>query len=225
VQARPATMAWDLVGGVHVRCTGRDQGDMVSGRPGVEDRRAAVVAMPWSVPTQVHGAKVLTVTRPGGGAGEQADALVTTTAGVAVAVLSADCAPVALASAEGVLGVAHAGWRGLRDGVIEATVGAMRSLGATEVDAVLGPCIRAECYHFGSDDLDVMVERLGPSVRSEDRDGGPSLDIPAAVGAALAACGARLAVDAGVCTGCGDGYWSWRARADTDRQATVAWRG
>ena len=198
---------------------------MVSARPGVEQRRAAVVALPWSVPTQVHGADVVTVTGPGGGSGERADALVTATPGVAVAVLSADCAPLALDSAEGVLGVAHAGWRGLKAGVIEAAIDSMRLLGATEVEAVLGPCIRAECYPFGSDDLEVMAARLGASVRSQDRNGGPALDIPAAVRAALAACGARLAADSGVCTGCGDGYWSWRDRADTYRQATVAWKG
>jgi YfiH family protein len=218
-------MGWDLIGGVHVRCTGRDEGDMVSGRPGVEERRRAVVDRPWSVATQVHGAHVVTVERPGDGSGERADALVTASPDVAIAVLSADCAPLAMASPEGVVGVAHAGWRGLRAGVIESTVGAMRALGATEVEAVLGPCVRAECYSFGSDDLDSMVERLGPSVRAEDRNGHPALDIPAGVGSALTACGARLAADAGVCTACGDGFWSWRARGDTDRQATVAWCG
>jgi YfiH family protein len=195
---------------------------MVSGRPGVASRQAAVVDRPWSVATQVHSADVLTVRWPGDGAGERADGLVTAHPGAAIAVLTADCAPLALASPEGIAGVAHAGWRGLLAGVIEATVDAMRDLGATEVEAVLGPCIRPECYTFGSKDLATVAERLGPAVRSKDRDGGLALDIPAAVSAALAGRGARLAADAGVCTSCGDGYWSWRARGDGGRQATVA---
>ena len=89
----------------------------------------------------MHGARVVVVEGPGGAAGEAADAAVATSAGAALAVLTADCAPVALASPEGVLGVAHAGWRGLRAGVVEATVTTMRRLGATRIEAVLGPCV------------------------------------------------------------------------------------
>ena len=88
------------------------------------------------------------------------------TPGCALAVLTADCAPVALASPEGVFGVAHAGWRGLVAGVLERTVDAMRALGATEIGAVLGPCIRAECYEFGPADLDRVAARLGDGVRA-----------------------------------------------------------
>lgn len=213
-----------LVGGVRVRCTGRADGDMQTDRSGTPARRQAVVPLTWSVPKQVHGAEVVVVDRPGAGAGVPADALVTRRDDVAIAVLSADCAPVALASPEGVAGVAHAGWRGLHAGVIEATVEAMRGLGATDVHALLGPCIRPECYAFGPSDLDTVAARLGDGVRAEDSDGAPALDIPAGVAAALERCGATLTVDAGVCTACGTDHWSWRARQDTARQATVVWR-
>jgi YfiH family protein len=173
---------------------------------------------------QVHGARVVTVTDPGGAAGEPADAAVTAAPGVALAVLTGDCAPVVFASPEGVVGVAHAGWRGLRVGVIEATVAAMRDLGATEVSAVLGPCIGPDCYAFGPDELETLVERFGPSVRGTDRFGAPALDVPAAVRAAVRQADATLQAEAAVCTGCSDEHWSWRARGDRERQATVAWR-
>jgi polyphenol oxidase len=221
--AWPGATSWQLAGGVQVRCTGRADGDMAPARPGASDRQARVVDLPWTLARQVHGADVLLVDAPGSGVGEAADGVVTAVAGAAIAVLTADCAPVALASPEGIAGVAHAGWRGLCAGVIEATVEAMRAMGATDVEAVLGPCIRPECYTFGEDDLDLVIDRLGPTVRSTDKAGAPALDVPAGVRAALAASGVRLVADAGICTSCGDGYWSWRARADGQRQATVAW--
>jgi copper oxidase (laccase) domain-containing protein len=144
--------------------------------------------------------------------------------GAALAVLTADCAPVALVSAEGVIGIAHAGWRGLLDGVIEATVDAMRELGATDVGAALGPCIRPGCYPFGEAELERVAGRLGPSVRATSRAGGAALDVPAAVRASLERVGADLVADAGVCTACSPAHWSWRGGRDTQRQATVVWR-
>jgi polyphenol oxidase len=173
---------------------------------------------------QVHGARVLEIDRPGAGTGEEADAAVTRAPDVALAVLTADCAPVALVSAEGVIGVAHAGWRGLLAGVIEATVDAMRGLGATEVGAVLGPCIHPECYQFGPLELDALAARLGPGVRSECSDGGEALDMPAAVRSSLERAGAELLGDVGICTACSPDYWSWRGGQDSQRQATVVWR-
>ena len=166
----------------------------------------------------------MVVEAPGAANGEAADAAVCTSAGAAVAVLTADCAPVALASPEGVFGVAHAGWKGLRAGVVEATVQAMRRLGATRIEAVLGPCIHSECYAFGAADLDGIEERLGPEVRATDRAGNPALDLPAGVRSALRSSGATLAGDAGLCTACSAGHWSWRRAPHPRRQATVVWR-
>jgi copper oxidase (laccase) domain-containing protein len=141
-----------------------------------------------------------------------------------VAVLTADCAPVALASPEGVFGVAHAGWKGLRAGVVEATVQAMRRLGATRIEAVLGPCIHPCCYPFGETDLAGIEERLGPEVRATDRAGHLALDLPAGVRSALRSSGASLAGDARICTACSSGHWSWRRAPTSHRQATVVWR-
>ena len=215
---------WDLAGGIRVRSTGWAQGDLGGDGTVVDRRRRAVVDLPWTVLKQVHGARVVVVDGPGGATGEAADAAVAVSSGAALAVLTADCAPVALASPEGVVGVAHAGWKGLRAGVVEATVKAMRRLGATRVEAVLGPCIHACCYPFGSEELDSVQTRLGAQVRAVDQHGAPALDLPAGVRAALHSSGATLVGDADICTRCSDRHWSWRRSAESRRQATVAWR-
>jgi YfiH family protein len=211
-------------GGASVVFTSRSAGDMGSASGAPDQRRRHVVDLPWSVAYQVHGSRVLEVEEPGQGSGEEADALVTTRPGLALAVLTADCAPVAFTSPEGIIGVAHAGWRGLEGGVLEATVSALRARGASSVQASLGPCIHACCYQFGPEDLRRLVGRFGPTVVSTDRAGRPALDVPAAVRAALAHAGVERIDDADVCTACSDRHWSWRARADTARQATVVWR-
>jgi YfiH family protein len=211
--------------------TGRAEGDMGHGgepvtsvRPEVAARRRAVVDLPWTWLHQVHGAGVVRVSTPGEHAGTKADAAVTAEAGCALAVLTADCAPVALASTEGVIGVAHAGWRGAGAGVLEATVAAMRELGATDVKAVIGPCIHAECYEFGAAELDQLAGRLGDAVRAATTEGRLALDLPAAVRSALQRAGVETIDDVDVCTACSADHYSWRARNESARQATVVWR-
>ncbi len=213
-----------LAGGGHVRWSGRHDGDLSGSGPAVERRRQQVVGLPWTVLRQVHGHRVTVVRSPGDGSGMEADGAVTAAPGAAVVVLTADCAPVALACDEGVIGVAHAGWRGLGAGVVTETVNVMRSLGATRIQAVLGPCIRTACYAFGADDLEEVVRRTGPEVRGLDRHGKPALDVAAGVIAALRRAGVDDVDDVGICTACSGTHWSWRARRDHARQATVVWR-
>jgi len=106
--------------------------------------------------TQVHGTAVAEVDADGWeeGAGPAADAAVTRRRGVALGVITGDCAPVLFADAEaGVLGAAHAGWRGAAAGVLEETVAAMERLGASRarVVAAVGPCIAQRSYEVGPD--------------------------------------------------------------------------
>lgn len=206
-------------------CTGRADGDFADADAGdLPGRQQRVVALPWSRPVQVHGCEVIEVDRPGVGCGVRADALVTRRDDVALAVLSADCGPVAFSSLEGVTGVAHAGWRGLVAGIIGATVQAMTRLGATQVHAVVGPCIHPECYEFAATDLDDAVVAGGSALRSTDRLGRPALDLPGGLRAALVGAGAVVDEVSGICTACSPDHWSWRARRDSARQATVVWR-
>lgn len=219
---RPAD--WELAGGVKVRSTGCAQGDMAGAGPSVERRRRAAVDETWTLLRQVHGPRVVVVDHPGGATGEPADAAVTSKPRTALAVLTADCAPVGLGSPEGLLGAVHAGWRGLRAGVVESAVTTMRRLGATRIEAVLGPCIHPCCYRFGEDELQDMTGRYGHSVRSVDASGAPALDLPAAVKVALHNAGATLVGESGSCTGCSGRYWSYRKASTPRRQATVVWR-
>lgn len=109
---------------------------------------------------QVHSADVIVVdgplpVRP------RADALVTRTPGIALSILTADCQPVLFADAEaGVIGAAHAGWRGTFDGVLEVTLDAMETLGARrdKTAAVIGPCISQRAYEVGPEFFETFTD-------------------------------------------------------------------
>lgn len=106
-------------------------------------------------PYQVHSPTAVVATGPWGhGEAPRADAIVTREPGLAVAVNTADCAPVLLAEPEsGVVAAAHAGWRGALAGVIDETVAQMAALGAerARIVAVVGPAISQEAYEVGED--------------------------------------------------------------------------
>ena len=126
--------------------------------------------------TQVHGTDVATVTTPWApGDGPKADGLVTATPGIALGVVTADCGPVLFADAEaGVVGAAHAGWRGAVAGILEATIQAMAALGAerSRIIAVIGPCIREASYEVAADMREVVLAR-DPADARFFRDGRP----------------------------------------------------
>ena len=105
---------------------------------------------------QVHSARAIPVTGPFS-IRPEADALVTATPGVLLSVLTADCQPVLFADPKArVIGAAHAGWRGAVDGVLEATLDAMETLGAkrARITAVIGPTISQAAYEVGPEFLD-----------------------------------------------------------------------
>lgn len=113
---------------------------------------------------QVHSADVVTI-RSGDQGNLQADAMVSATPGLALAILTADCQPVLFADhVNGVIGAAHAGWRGALDGILENTLAAMEGLGAerARVQAVIGPSISQRAYEVGPEFLDRFL--------SEDHD-------------------------------------------------------
>ena len=103
---------------------------------------------------QAHTAEVIQVDEPWVGQGVPADAMVTTRPGIALGILTADCAPVLFADARaGVIGAAHAGWKGAIGGVLENTIAAMVRLGAEpgNMVAAIGPCIAQRSYEVGPD--------------------------------------------------------------------------
>jgi YfiH family protein len=110
--------------------------------------------------SQVHSAMVHTMpmweARPDG------DGMVTATPGLALGILTADCAPVLFADRKArVIGAAHAGWKGAHGGVLEATLDAMEKLGASRagISAAIGPCISQQNYEVGFDFRDRFLEQ------------------------------------------------------------------
>lgn len=110
---------------------------------------------------QVHSAQAVPVTGPLAER-PRADAMVTATPGLALTILTADCQPVLFADAKaGVVGAAHAGWRGALDGVLDATVDAMEGLGAVRenIQAVIGPTISQASYEVGPEFIDAFLDQ------------------------------------------------------------------
>lgn len=132
---------------------------------------------------QVHSPRALTVAGPWEGDPPEADALVTAAPGLAIAVLTADCAPVLLEDAEaGVVAAAHAGWGGAFGGVLETTLAAMEALGAARarIAAAIGPCISQRHYEVGPEFLERFCDDDPDNARFFAGDPGakPHFDLP-----------------------------------------------
>lgn len=142
---------------------------------------------------QVHGAEAVHVTEPFDRR-PQADAMVTDRPGLGLCILTADCGPVLLADVEaGVIGAAHAGWRGAVAGILESTLLAMEGLGARieRISAVVGPCIALDTYEVGLDFRDDLL-RHSPWAEAMFRDGPkgrPHFDLRTYIAARLQAAG------------------------------------
>jgi YfiH family protein len=170
-------------------------------------------------PVQVHGNAVHIVTPVNLNERPDGDGMVTATAGIAVAVLSADCVPILLADeSRGVVGAFHAGWRGTLANIATAGVTAMAKLGATaeRVRAALGPSIGLCCFEVDRELADRFAREI-PGAALHARDGGPGkayLDLRAIVRDQLIAAGLSASAirDVGPCTRCAsDRYFSRRA--------------
>ena len=178
--------------------SGRDDADKVA-----ENRRR--VADAFGLPamallglTQVHGVAVADANTPWPqDARPQADAMVTNRPGRMLGIVTADCAPVLFADAQaGVIGAAHAGWRGAVAGMLEATLDAMRGLGARRIQAVVGPCIGQASYEVGADLRDAVLACAAADARHfapGQRDDRWQFDLPGYCVARLAAAGAEAA--------------------------------
>lgn len=171
-------------------------------RGNVTENRArvarAVGADPRALVTgyQVHGVAVATVYRPWSVESRpEVDALVTAKPGVALGVTIADCAPLLFADVEaGVIGVAHAGWKGALAGIAEATVEAMEAIGAARANiaAAIGPCIGPESYEVGPEFREKFLAADPASARffrEGTRPDHPLFDLPGYVRARLDALG------------------------------------
>ena len=184
MKAPPLTTIKGLSHGFFTRQGGVSQGDFASLNAAREkgddqehvreNRRRIAESLGFDVRKlitvrQVHSADVLVVDRPFEGDVPEADALITSTPGLLIAVLTADCVPVLLSTQEGdMVAVIHAGWRGAVGGILVRTIEKMKSKGAKQIVAASGPCIWQDSYEVSQafyDNLPHAVSYFKPGNR------------------------------------------------------------
>ncbi|WP_375393283.1 peptidoglycan editing factor PgeF [uncultured Sphingomonas sp.] len=215
---------------------GRRGQDEISPELAENRRRAIAAVMPGATLLtcyQIHSADVATVSAPfPDDARPQADALVTDRPGLLLGILTADCAPVLLADrTAGVIGAAHAGWKGALAGVTDACVAAMAALGAdrARIAAAIGPCIARASYEV-NDSFRARFTAVDPANERFFADGGPGhgrFDLAAYVAHRLAAAGVGRVETLGLDTYAdADRFYSYRrathrGEADYGRQISL----
>jgi polyphenol oxidase len=209
-------------------------GDHVGDDPAAVAANRGRVARELAVPedrlvwmSQVHGAGVAVVDGPQDGPVPATDALVTSTPGLVLCVLVADCVPVLLADpVAGVVAAVHAGREGVRQGVLPAALSAMAGLGARarHVTALLGPAVCGLDYEV-PEAMQAEVARVVPEAAVATRQGTAGLDLRAGVEAILRRAGIPEVVQDPRCTVEDPTLFSHRRDGVTGRQAGLVWLG
>lgn len=146
-----------------------------------------------------------------------------------LAVMVADCLPVLFVGvgkdreSTAVTAAVHAGRRGLLDGILSKAVDQMLTLGAEDIEAVIGPSICGRCYEVPAE-MARESEDLRPGIRSSTSWGTPALDLPGSAEAELAARGVRVQ-QSGLCTLEDERFFSYRRSSNSGRLAGLIWRG
>ena len=173
---------------------------------------------------QVHGTRV--ITDPGFGEPD-ADAAVTRTAGTTLAILTADCLPVVFAAGDGSeIAAAHAGWRGLAAGILEATVAAMQT-SPDRILAWLGPAAGPQAYEVGQEVFDTFVacDARDAEAFQSTRSAHWHVDLYALARRRLASVGVTNVVGGNLCTiSDPEHFFSYRRDQRTGRMATIVHR-
>ena len=213
---------WPPPRGVRALMTTRALGDMKSADGRLRLRSLLPAEPVWL--RQVHG--IVVVDAAHAPAGTPADASFGREKNVVCAVMAADCMPVLLAHEDGgVVGIAHAGWRGLCAGVIEATVAAM-GVPAERVIAWLGPAIGPGAYEIGEEVRAAFVDRDAQAAAAfrPTRPGHWHLDLYAVARQRLAAQGATRVFGGGFCTASDRArFFSYRRDKTSERMAAAIW--
>lgn len=174
---------------------------------------------------QIHSVNVTVVSQPQGSAVEATDALVTTTRGLALAVLAADCVPVLLSDTEvGVVAAVHAGRMGARNGIVRRTIDAMADLGATprNVHALLGPAASGRQYEVPAG-MAADVERHLPGALVKTNKGTSGLDLRRGLARQLLQLGVKAIDIDPRCTIEDKQLFSYRREGKTGRHAGLVW--
>ena len=187
---------------------------------------------PYAMVEQVHGAKIVRAGAKRAGAGfepgsppvARADGLATASERLPLAIQTADCMPLVLASSEEpLIAIVHAGWRGFAAGIVEA--GARLFADPGTVRAAIGPTIGPDHYEVGEDVALAVSAGSSAAAVTETRDGKLFLDLPATAKRVLRAAGVTKVEETGLCTACEpDRFFSHRRDGVTGRQVAVAMR-
>jgi polyphenol oxidase len=225
VSGVPAAPFYDLDGQIAIDLPGAravfttaSWGDLRETVAGIAIRLGVSVARA----NQVHGASVIEAGVTPGGVMADADAIATSKPGIAPMVISADCVPIVIAGG-GAVAAVHAGWKGLRDGVIANAVAAVIGLSSEthpELTSAIGPCAGACCYEV-SDELHETF-----SQREQDFRNGQNLDLNAIARQQLGEAGVETIHDLALCTICSepDQLFSYRRdQQETGRQGALIW--
>ena len=182
-----------------------------------------------AAPHQVHSPDVVTVNAVWDDAAEGrpvADAVVTATPGVVLGIVTADCGPILFADAEaGVVGAAHAGWRGLAAGVLEATLDSL-DVPADEVLVWLGPAIGPKAFEVGPEVREVFINQLPEAAEAfvpSNNAGKFMADIYLLARLRLAERGVTAVYGGGFCTVTDPRFFSYRRAPRTGRFASLIW--
>jgi YfiH family protein len=199
------------------------------------NRRTIVHALetpPFTLVHQVHGPRIVRVGGKRSGAGFEpgsppvadADGMATSSERVPLAVQTADCMPMILASAnEALVAIVHAGWRGFAAGVVAE--GAALFEEPAGVRAAIGPTIGPDHFEVGEDVALAVAAGSDEGAVTEKRDGSIFLDLVATARRVLRAAGVRKVEDTGICTACeGERFFSYRRDGETGRQLALAMR-
>ena len=222
MQAELIVPDWPAPARVHGLVTTRALGDMKSEEARMRLQRHVPAEPKWL--KQVHGTGV--VEAAGALAWTAADASYTREAGTVCAVMVADCMPVLLAHDDGeVVAIAHAGWRGLSAGVLEATIAAMGAPDGS-VLAWLGPAIGPEAYEVGEEVRAAFVDRDANAAAAfrPTRPGHWLLDLYAVARQRLAARGVTRVSGGGFSTAAEPArFYSYRREQASERMAASIW--
>jgi len=217
------TPEWPAPAGVRALVTTRAMGDLKSAEARARLRRHLPGEPAWL--RQVHGTDVVDAARPSS-AGAAADASYAREKNIVCAVMAADCMPVLLAHDGGeAVAAAHAGWRGLCAGVIEATIAAM-SVGPGRVIAWLGPAIGPAAYEVGEEVRTAFLARDAHAATAfrATRPGHWHLDLYAVARQRLAAQGVARVFGRGFCTASDSArFFSYRRDKASERMAAAIW--
>ena len=205
--------------------SGDDRANVIANRKRVTD--ALSPGAPLLTLYQIHSAESVSVTAPWNiGEGPHADAMATNVPGLALGILTADCAPVLFADTDArVIGAAHAGWKGALGGVTDSAIAAMEALGAkrTRIAAAIGPCISQTNYEVGPEFQDRFLESDSHFARffiPSDKPDHFRFDLEGFVAQRLAACGIARVEQLSTCTyAAEDDFFSFRRathRGETD---------